>query len=130
MKLLKSNLPSILAIAGGYLFLWFSAVTNADHSYTICIFKNLSGYACPGCGLGRASIELFQGHFHEALHFHWLVIPFHILMLTALVWLIRDLIVGKDTFWNKVLKPMNSWILTLIFLAVIINWVRALYLGL
>ena len=128
-KILKSNLPAIAAIVGGYLFLVFSAWHNPKYTYTICAFKNITGYACPGCGLGRASIELFKGNLHESLHYHWLAIPFQLLMLTCLVWLIRDIIKNENTFWKKVLKPFKSWVLTLIFSIVIINWMRALYLG-
>jgi len=124
------NLLTILVIAGGYVFLWFSAETNADHEYTFCVVKNVTGYPCPGCGMGRASIELFKGNFAESLHFHWWAIPFHIMVWISLVWLIRDTIIKKDTFRPFIQRPMNTAWLGLIFILVLINWIRAIYIGL
>lgn len=127
-RLFSRNLLALLIIAGGYAFLWISAFTNPDHSYTLCVFKNLTGHPCPGCGMGRASIELFQGHVGRSLHFHWWAIPFHILLLGSFVWIVRDTIVKSDSFWQFIRRPMKSWALTLIFVLVLVNWVRALYL--
>ncbi|MFB5309297.1 DUF2752 domain-containing protein [Enterococcus casseliflavus] len=42
----------------------------------ICPFKWLTGFPCPGCGMTRAYLHLFQGDLEGALHFHplfWLV---------------------------------------------------------
>lgn len=128
--LLFRNLLTILVIAGGYVFLWFSAETNSDHSYTLCVVKNVTGYPCPGCGMGRASIELFKGNIAESLHFHWWAIPFHILVWISLIWLIRDIIIKKDTFRPFIQRPMNTVWLGLIFILVLINWIRAIYIGL
>lgn len=129
-KLFTRNLLAISIIAGGYAFLWFSALTNPEHSYTLCVFKNVTGYPCPGCGMGRASIELFQGHVCESLHFHWWAIPFHLLLLGSLVWLIRDTLVKSDSYWKFIRRPLKSWVLAILLVLVLINWVRALYLDL
>ena len=37
------------------------------NTHTICVFKLITGYECPGCGMTRAFSELFQFHFKEAL---------------------------------------------------------------
>jgi len=80
--------------------------------------------------MGRASIALFRGHLGESLHFHWWAIPFHLLVLTAFVWLIRDTVRKSDSFWRFIRKPMNPWLLALIFVLVFVNWIRAIYLDL
>jgi hypothetical protein len=129
-KLLRRNLLAILVIAGGYAFLWYSAHTNGDHHYTLCIFKNITGYACPGCGMGRASIELYKGNIAESVHFHWWAIPLNFMVIVSLFWLIRDIFKQSDSYWQFIRRPMKSWILVIIFLLVIVNWIRALYLGL
>lgn len=128
-NLIWRNLLAISVIAGGYAFLGYSAVSNPDHSYTLCMFKNVTGHPCPGCGMGRASIELFKGNLGESFHYHWWAIPFHVLMLVSLVWLLRDMLKNSDSFWKFIQKPMKSWWLALIFVLVLINWGRALYLN-
>ncbi len=39
----------------------------------LCPFAIVTRHPCPGCGLTRATLALAQGHIHEALHFHPLV---------------------------------------------------------
>jgi len=36
----------------------------------LCLFRNLTGYPCPGCGITRAVVCLAHGQFAEALRFH------------------------------------------------------------
>lgn len=37
-----------------------------DESFTICLFKNITGIPCPGCGMTRAFLFLGHGKIHEA----------------------------------------------------------------
>jgi hypothetical protein len=41
----------------------------------ICPFAIITRHPCPGCGLTRAGVALLQGHIHDAVHLHPLVIP-------------------------------------------------------
>lgn len=67
------------------LILWITAILllavadPADHipenHFTLCPLANLGLSWCPGCGLGRALIQLLHGNVSESIHFHWLGIP-------------------------------------------------------
>lgn len=39
-------------------------------AYSICMFKNMSGLDCPGCGLTRAFCSIAKGNFSKAFHFN------------------------------------------------------------
>jgi hypothetical protein len=126
---IQRNLLSMSVIAGGYVFLYLLSLLDADYSGTLCLVKNITGYPCPGCGMGRASIELFKGNLRESLHFHWWAIPLHAALITSFFWLLRDTIKNSDSFFKAVNRPLSLKILALIFVLVIINWIRALSLG-
>lgn len=40
---------------------------------TICLFKNITGNACYGCGITRAMVSLMYFDFLAAWHYHWAV---------------------------------------------------------
>ena len=40
-----------------------------------CPFRDYLGVPCPGCGLSRASVALFQGDWFRAMTYHAFVVP-------------------------------------------------------
>ena len=123
------NLLSMSVIAGGYVFLYLLSLFHSDYSGTLCLVKNITGYPCPGCGMGRASIELFKGNIQQSLHFHWWAIPLHVALITSFFWLLRDTLKKSDSFFKAINRPLSLKILIVTFILVIINWIRALSLG-
>lgn len=67
------------------LILWVTAILllaaadPADHfhgnHFSLCPLANLGFTGCPGCGLGRAIIQLLHGNVAQSIHFHWVGIP-------------------------------------------------------
>ena len=46
--------------------------------HSVCVFANLTGAPCPGCGLTRATLALLRGEFAAATAMHpliWLCLP-------------------------------------------------------
>ena len=52
---------------------------------TLCLIKNLTGRACPGCGMTRACSCAFHAHFKQAFQYNKLVVI--VLPLLAYEWL-------------------------------------------
>jgi hypothetical protein len=65
--------PEVYIWIAGLLFLAFS--NPFDHSYTICPVKLISGYSCPGCGLGHAISFALRGDWEHSFAEHWFGIP-------------------------------------------------------
>ncbi|WP_246048471.1 DUF2752 domain-containing protein [Leptospira sarikeiensis] len=78
----------------------FPLDTESEHWFTICWWKHLTGWDCPGCGLSRAVICFFRGDFSRSWNYHPFGIPISILGTVG--FLIR-LNFGKQV-WGKILE--------------------------
>ncbi|MCR5221512.1 MAG: DUF2752 domain-containing protein [Lachnospiraceae bacterium] len=71
-----------LGIAGGLLLR--HGVFDRVHGRGLCVFRRVTGYYCPGCGLTRACFALANGQILRSFLFH----PFLLLcVVTFLLWL-------------------------------------------
>jgi hypothetical protein len=74
----RKPLTIILSHAGIALFVWVYM------TYLGCPVRRFFGVSCPGCGMGRAHLELLQGNISEAFSFHplfFLALPLIFLFL-------------------------------------------------
>lgn len=77
---------------------------------SICIFKNIIGVGCFGCGLTRALSSMLHGNLVEAYHYNRLiVIVFPLLSLLCLYYLL--ILFGLSSILNKVFSyQIVSWL--------------------
>jgi len=115
-------LLAIFIIVGGYLFLFLFDLFNNHQHITLCIFKLATGIPCPGCGMGRATLELIKGNFAEAFHYNILSIPFSILIVIVFIWLVIDLLIRRETFFIFIGKEMRFSYKIVILLILAVDW--------
>ena len=48
--------------------------TALDRLPALCLFRNLAGWECPGCGMTRAVLSLLRGDLATALHYNRMVV--------------------------------------------------------
>lgn len=96
----------VLLIAGGFLvnFFW-PLISGSGNDMGFCPFRYITGIPCPGCGMGRATNLLFHGNLIDSLAMHPLAIAFLIACGVAVVWIVADIITGRDTFYPKLTRP-------------------------
>ena len=95
----------ILGIAGALLTLAFpfyvmlqSANQSIEKEQSMCPFKLLTGFPCPGCGITKSLIFLYKGDLEKSIYYH-LFGPFTFLFcLVAIVTLSVELVTEKDYF--------------------------------
>jgi hypothetical protein len=58
-----------------------------NQQHTICLFKNIFGRECPGCGITRAVLSVLHFDFENAYHYNKLVII--VFPLLSYIWIRR-----------------------------------------
>lgn len=112
----------LLAISSGYFYVFISAWLDPMQEKTLCIYKNITGYPCPGCGMTRSTISLFKGNIIESFFYNPLAIVVNIMLIVAFVWMIVDLAQNKVRFETFIRKKMHPALLITIVIIVLVNW--------
>ena len=118
----------IVLIIVGYSLLYIVDDINILHHQTICIFRSITGYPCPGCGMGHAMLALFHGHVAGALWYNPLSIPLLTATVLSVGWMIRDIFRNKESFMpsmkKKVCLPVGIAIAVIILAVWIWNLIK------
>lgn len=103
--------------------LWFmlSDLPRETSHYTVCIFKNLTGYPCPACGTTRGLKFFFHLMPYEALMMNPLALLVGTAMVVVLVWSVRDLIVQRPSMFNTAHKKIPWYLIVFIVIFLIFN---------
>jgi Protein of unknown function (DUF2752) len=83
-------------------FFYMYNPTEQPQYFAPCLFRNLTGYQCPGCGGQRAVHALLHGHWHEAWHFNALFVA-----LLPLILLYAGLRAGE--WLTGKAHPLSHW---------------------
>lgn len=97
------SLLSLLFCGGAVLFL-FDTPFSPSGAHTLCLFRNISGLPCPGCGMGRGVEHLLHLQFAEAVSFN----PLSVFVLPAIVitvcWMTHDIYADSESLFKFYLK--------------------------
>lgn len=77
-------------------------------AYTICMFKNLTGLDCPGCGLTRAFCAIAKGNISKGF---WFNVTSPMIFLLFALWWVRSLLhlFGLTRPANVIDAPFRKW---------------------
>jgi hypothetical protein len=88
------------------LILWLIPPGWLTEEHSICLFKNLTGYECWGCGMTRAVVSVLHFRFNEAFLFNKSVIL--VFPLLIFIWTKTLLTSLKDTASSSVTHFENN----------------------
>jgi len=74
------------------VFLYFIPIDWLNGQLTLCLFKNLTGRECWGCGITRAVISAVQFHFETAFHYNKLIVVVFPLLLYEWIKIVKRLL--------------------------------------
>jgi len=103
-------------------------ITSGIINYT-CIFKNLFGICCPGCGLTRSFRSIIQLDFYSAFNYNILGIPLFIFGIITCIGLVIDIIKNDNRTIHYILILLEKYyifIIILVIIAMIINNIRGI----
>ncbi|HRH59986.1 MAG TPA: DUF2752 domain-containing protein [Chitinophagaceae bacterium] len=102
----KRDTRKIYGIAGALLtlaipyFIMLYGNGNIETEQSLCPFKMITGLPCPGCGITKSLIFLYEGNLSKSFYYH-LFGPFTFLFcIAAIVILALELITHKEYFRN------------------------------
>lgn len=125
---------TLLTAAYGYLG-WAQLHSHSNNGgFSPCLFKNVTGIACPSCGSTRSVIHLTHGNVSEAAFTNPLGFIVAALMLILPLWLLLDILLKKDSFYLKYRQAEDTirtkWVAIPLILLVTANWIWNIQKGL
>lgn len=118
-----------LLIVVGIIALIYSDIPDPENHRTLCLFHNITGYPCPGCGVGRGIIFILKGYFTKALWMNPLSFLVLLFGVVSVVWIWYDIIKGKETYLPMLKTGWGKKTQTALFIVLIANWVWNIYKG-
>lgn len=96
---------------------------DPEHSnfFPICPLLNLTGIACPGCGLTRSFHALFHGDFVKALDYNAMIPVYAILLIVLYVSLILTAVRGRGLNLERFPSSFGYLILGIALLFMVIR---------
>lgn len=109
---------AVLAVA----YAWLDPATFP--LFPKCIFKSLTGYSCPGCGLQRALHAALHGHLAEAWRYN-AMLP--VLLAVLVAYATSAMWRGR---WPRLWASLNSaWAATAVLAVIVLWWLLRNLLG-
>lgn len=121
------NILILVTITGGYLTFFFLSSVPTTHD--LCLFKSVTGIPCPGCGMGRGTLELFHGNLKSAVLLHPLAIPFNIAVVTTILLIGRDIKNNRTQSLDFFKKTPPTYFTICIILVLLAVWGWNIYRG-
>ena len=124
-----------LALLAGYSYvLWEINMKVLYHPFTPCIFKNITGMACPSCGVTRSILLFTSGNLTSAVLMNPLGLIVAAAMLIIPFWLLYDVAFKKDTLYFAYKKTEHAlrikWVAISLIILMLMNWAWNIHKGL
>lgn len=124
-----------LALLAGYGYLfWMLSIHAQHHSFSPCLFKNVTGIACPSCGVTRSVLLLLHGNIKQATLLNPLGLITGLLMAVMPFWLLYDMLLNKSslhlTFRKTEALLRKKQVAIPLIILILINWFWNIHKGL
>ncbi len=118
------------ACLAGYIWVVLNLIYHSSISLG-CLFHKITHIPCPSCGSTRSILSLLDGNISDALYLNPIGILLFFGMTITPLWIIFDVVTGKDYFFHSYIKfesllRKNYIAIPSIFL-LLVNWIWNLF---
>jgi hypothetical protein len=93
---------ALLTLMVPFFLMFFNGDNHLETDQSLCPFKMVTGFPCPGCGITKSLVYFYEWDFYKSISYHVLG-PFVIVFcIVTIVVLTMELITQKEYF-NAVL---------------------------
>jgi hypothetical protein len=82
--------------------MFFNHGNHLETAQSLCPFKMLTGFPCPGCGITKSMVYFYEGDIVKSLYYHILG-PFVILFSIVTLFVLTTELITKKEYFNKLL---------------------------
>ncbi|WP_246282481.1 DUF2752 domain-containing protein [Flavobacterium agri] len=95
---------------------------HLETAQSFCPFKMLTGMPCPGCGITKSLVFLYEGDIYKSLYYHIFGLSTFVFCLGLLVLLPLELSTGKEYFNSVFYSKKIGW--TLAITLIVYHFIR------
>ena len=88
-----------------------NSIGHIETDQSICPFKMLTGFPCPGCGITKSLVFLYAGDFVKSIYYHLFGPLTFLSCLAAIFVLSLELITKKEYFQNILFNKKIAYVL-------------------
>jgi type IV secretory pathway VirB2 component (pilin) len=116
-----SLIKKVLIIAGAIItlvvpfFIW-QHDANVESAQSLCPFKMATGLPCPGCGITKSFISIYQGDWLKSLSYHLFGPLAFVLSFIVILVLSIEIFSGKKYFRWLVYNKKLAWGLAIVLM--------------
>lgn len=126
----------LLAVVGyAWLFINYLGVAPVEKTgFTFCLWKQVTGLACPACGTTRSMLTIMEGAIQQGLYLNPLGFMLIGIMTIMPIWILTDLLAGNDSFF-KTFEGFEKWVgqkgvFIPFMVLILLNWIWNIVKGL
>src|ERR1700729_3049579 len=99
--------------------------THIETAQSLCPFKMLTGFPCPGCGITKSLIFLYEGNLSKSIYYHLFGPLVFLFCITAILVLTTELITNREYFRSILYNKKLAYFLG--FSLAIYHFTRLIY---
>jgi hypothetical protein len=89
----------------------YNTNSHLEAAQSFCPFKMLTGFPCPGCGITKSLIFLYEGNFSKSIYYHLFGPLVFIFCIVAIIVLTTELITNKEYFQKILFSTKAAYFL-------------------